>query len=219
MVSFNPDAIANQGSNQTVGVDALAQLPGIVDLPSIGPSIGTDSSVSQRHEVNPAMATKLLQDIQSMVSVWQAQLRQIVHSMRTLQSQGPMVDGWLESSAEVATATAADASLFRHGDTDALMRYADALDQSSTALQASASPPPVSQTVEKASTHYRLCRLDSQGQMQCHPCPPEQLGVVSMAIARYQKYKHQLLQKQAVERKLQRTVDHLTGVRADLQGE
>ena len=40
-----------------------------------------------------------------------------------------------------------------------------------------------------------------------------------MAIARHQKYKQLLLQKQAIESKLQRAVSQLTNVRTDLQGE
>ena len=226
MASFPPDAIANKGNSQTamdqtvVGVDALAQLPGIVVLPSIGTDMEVDSSVSQRHEVNPAIAIKLLQDIQSMVLVWQTQLRQIVQSLRTLNTQGPMVDGWLESSADVAIAKAADTSLFRHGDTDALMRYVESLDQlPPPELNSSAPQTSAPQTLKQPSAQYRLCRLGNNGQMQCQACPAEQLGVVSMAIARHQKYKQLQLQKQAIEKKLQRAVDHLTGVRADLQGE
>ena len=128
MVSSSPDATGNSCQDSTVGIDALKQLPGIVVLPTVG----TPTSVSQRHEVNPLMALKLLQDIQSTVSLWQEQLRQIVQSLRSLEAQGPMVDGWLESSAETAHTTSAhansQATLFRHGDADTLMRYVDSLD-------------------------------------------------------------------------------------------
>lgn len=199
----------------------MTQLPGVVVLPSIG----TDASVSQRHEVNPALAINLLQEIQSMVLVWQRQLRQVVKALRSLQTQGPMVDGWLESLSEPAAGTlATDSTVLRHGDADALMRYVESLDRppAHSTANRQANKQANEQLVASAdatSTKYRLCQLDENGQLRSHTCPPQQLGVVSMAIARHQKYKQLLAQKQALESKLQRAVDQLTGVRADLRNE
>lgn len=202
------------------------QLPGSVALPPVS----SHDFVSQRHEVNPALALNLLNDIQSVVLVWQDQLRQIVAAMHKLHAQGPMVNGWIESSADDVQqppTSGPDATLLRHGDTDALMQYVEALDThhpaafpigsanrpttgSSSGSSTSGSSTPSS------STQYRLCSLDEDGRIQSQPCPAEQMGAVSLAIARYQKFKQLLSQKQAIDKKLQKAVDQLTGVRATL---
>lgn len=101
------------------------------------PPIDTAAFVSGRHEVNPAIALNLIQDIQRSITQWQAQQRQVITDMRTLHAQGPMVDGWLQSSlpsqpAPTAQHTAQNlpesATILRHGDADALMRYVEALE-------------------------------------------------------------------------------------------
>ncbi|MGB3292967.1 MAG: hypothetical protein WBB01_08280 [Phormidesmis sp.] len=175
------------------------------------PPIRVDTVVSQRHEVNPALALNLLQDIQTVVTIWQKQLRQIVKAIHLLCAQGPMVDGWLESSLEAAKAeSAADSLVWRHGETEALL-------QQVAALEAGHSEARTEGTPASASAQYRLCSLDTEGKLRSQPCPPGQMAVVSTAIARYQKFKQLTLRKQAIEVKLQRAVDGLSGVRTDLQ--
>ncbi|MBV8883039.1 MAG: hypothetical protein JO235_03430 [Chroococcidiopsidaceae cyanobacterium CP_BM_RX_35] len=49
---------------------------------------------------------------------------------------------------------------------------------------------------------YRLCGLDEAGNMWSHPCPPEQLPSVSIAIARYQQLLQLLKRKQQIETRL-----------------
>jgi len=48
-------------------------------------------------------------------------------------------------------------------------------------------------------TGYRLCGLDAAGKMWFHPCPPEQLPSVSIAIARYQQLLQLLERKHYIE--------------------
>ncbi|MEL6160208.1 MAG: hypothetical protein AAFQ40_03925 [Cyanobacteria bacterium J06623_5] len=213
-------------------VDSLAQLPGTISLPPFR----SDFSASQRHEVNPALALNLLKDIQLKVTVWHEQLRKIVQALHALHAQGPMVDGWLESSSEtsqIAHSSAAEASILRHGDADALMQYIEslgdkALNPPAQAVNAAGqSLDDACQSRRSGSnsgpnsgmTQYRLCSLDESGQVRSQPCPPEQMGIVSVAIARYQNYKQLLAQKQVIDAKLQLAVDQLTGVRAVLQQE
>jgi len=236
----------SDGLPENVGaVDALAQLPGSIVLPPFR----SQTAVSQRHEVNPAIAMNLLQDLQAVIVSWQKQLRQLVTALHSLHAQGPMVEGWLESSADVSSISGPDATLLRHGDTDAIMRYIDALtdqpqmDNAQQAFQQVNSKAQVdlaAQTVEGheplerelledgpgnvpgdriTPTQYRLCSLDENGQLRSYPCPPEQTGALSLAIARYQKFKQLMSQKRALDAKLQKAVDQLTEIRATLQQE
>lgn len=185
------------------------------------PPLKNEAFLSQRHEVNPALALNLLEDIQAVVTLWQEQLRQVVQTIRLLYAQGPMVDGWLESSAidgrAEGTALAENASdsmdsaVLRHGDADALMQYVEALEQvdGETSSKTGAS--------DHSSTQYSLCCLDDDGQVRSQPCPSAQMAMVSTAIARYRKFKQLMSQKQILEAKLQSAVDELTGIRTRFQ--
>ncbi|MEL6602262.1 MAG: hypothetical protein AAFP20_03425 [Cyanobacteria bacterium J06614_10] len=227
-------SVGASASHSIAGVDSIVRLPGTVALPPFQ----SDFSVSQRHEVNPAIALNLLKDIQAKVSLWHEQLREVVQALHRLHAQGPMVDGWLESSSEAnqsAHAPAA-ASILRHGDADALMKYIEALgDQASnlSAHQVNVADQPFGSSLEgvcqnhgavpeagaTGATQYRLCSLDENGRVRSQPCPPEQMGIVSVAIARYQNYKQLLAKRRAIEAKLQLAVDQLTDVRSALQQE
>lgn len=194
-----------------VSIDAMLQRgDGSVALPPLR----SEAFISQRHEVNPALALNLLKDIQLVVTTWQEQLRLVVQAMHVLYAQGPMVDGWLESSlTEMGTAN--ESAIFRHGDADALMQYVEALElvgQAHACDQARADDYADS----SSAAGYRLCSLDESGNVRSQPCSLEQMATVSTAIARYQKFKQLIDQKQCLEAKLQRAVDELTTVRAGL---
>ena len=106
------------------------------------PPVETAAFVSNKHEVNPAIALNLIQELHTSVIQWQAQQRQIVSAMRAIYAQGPMVDGWLQSSSPSAASSPqpqasqqpnsnnlpSDATILRHGDADALMKYVEALE-------------------------------------------------------------------------------------------
>lgn len=185
------------------------------------PPLKNEAFLSQRHEVNPALALNLLEDIQAVVTLWQEQLRQVVQTIRLLYAQGPMVDGWLESSvggSAVEGRVEADnasgsmgSTVLRHGDADALMQYVEALEQ------VDGDTPAKAITSDQSSTQYSLCCLDDDGQLRSQPCPAAQMALVSTAIARYRKFKQLMGQKQTLEAKLQNAVDELTGVRTAFQ--
>jgi hypothetical protein len=204
------ERMANEraAKESTVGIDAMLQMElGNVLLPPLR-SDASETFVSQRHEVNPALALNLLNDIQIAVTTWQAQLRQTVQAMHLLYAQGPMVNGWLESSLAETGSAGAESAILRHGDADALMQYVEALEtvgvhNGSVHDGHSAN----------AAAQYRLCSLDDRGNVRSRPCAPEQMATVSTAIARYQQFKQLIDQKQCLEAKLQRAVDELTGVR------
>lgn len=224
-ISSNPaQPAATEGStgrreSSCVGIDAISAA---VSSPHkiVLPPVASDDFVSQRHEVNPALALNLLSDVQAKIGVWQQQQRQIVHAMQMLYSQGPMVDGWLQSSLEPSTSSvvAESATLLRHGDADALMQYVNALESGEDSSRNSRSMhQSAGSTLSSRQSQYCLCRLNDDGTVRSHICPPEQMAMVSTAIARHQKFKQLALQKQAIAAKLQQAVDLLTGLRATLQ--
>jgi hypothetical protein len=211
----------HEPGNEVVGIDAIASPPkafsqtGSLTQEIELPPLQCEAFVSQRHEVNPALALNLLQEIQATVSLWQQQQRQIVQAMRGLYAQGPMVDGWLQSSlmmtAPQPSSMEAGATVLRHGDPEALMKYVEALENTDAARPSWDNQP------SDTPTEYQLCSLQNDGSIRTQLCPPEQMALVSTAIARYQKFKQLMVQKQAIEAKLQQAVDLLSGVRHQLQ--
>ncbi len=169
------------------------------------------------------MALKLLRDIEQAVLVWQTKLRRVVKAIEGLHAQGPMVDGWLESSLDLASSVepgsaCPEATLLRHGDAEALMQYVEALEHYELGQRLSARNAwPEGRNFEPARTQYRLCWLSDEGQVRSQVCPPEQIAVVSTAIARYQTCKQLLAQQQKLEACLQAAVDGLTDVRSTAQ--
>jgi hypothetical protein len=63
---------------------------------------------------------------------------------------------------------------------------------------------------------YLLCGLDQSGAPWSRVCPPEQLPEVSLAIARYQKLRQYLNQKEAMESHLQQLGETLAVLRSSL---
>ena len=182
------------------------------------PKLKRPSLSSHRHEANPALAMNLLQDIQHIVEQWQTELRQIVLAIQALYMEGPLVDGWLESYApdqpQVSGSQAnnvMNTAVLRYGEPEQLMKYVKDICEAPSASSQS------SQGSQTTAPHYRLCSLDEEGRLQCQPCPPDQLVVISMAIARYQKLRQLLNQKQYLEARLKHAVDTLTSARKDLR--
>lgn len=160
-----------------------------------------------RHDANPALAIKVLQDIQHAVEGWHQELRQVVVDIQALYLEGPIVDGWLEAvEPPPPAASALDTAILRHADPVDLSGYIDQICQA--ADQGTAA------TV--GSTQYRLCTLDADGRRQCLPCPPQQLSTISLAVARNQKLRQFLNHKNYLEARLKRAVDALSVVRDDL---
>jgi hypothetical protein len=199
-----------------MGSSEPPQLP--VQLPIQLPPGCNTPVVSFRYEVNPAIALTVLQDLQSGVMRYQSELRQLVQAMQALYTQGPVVNGWLDSSPPHKQANAnpstPNAALFRHADIDDLISYVQSLDTEETAPQATAASDTV--PADKTIAQYWLCMLDQSGNVQACPCPTAQVATVSMAIARYQKLKQLTERKQWLERQLQTLVDALNPLRQTL---
>ena len=186
------------------------------------PKLKRPSLSSHRHEANPALAMNLLQDIQQMVEQWQSELRQIVLAIQNLYMEGPLVDGWLESHAPdqsqrgvVQTSQGQNTAVLRHGDPEQLMTYVKDICQAPSHNSHPAEEPQI--IADPPESHYRFCSLDKEGKLKRQPCPPDQIVVLSMAIARYQKLRQFLNQKQYLEARLKHAVDTLTTARNDLR--
>ncbi len=166
---------------------------------------------SHRNDANAALALDLLADVQGAIVSWHQALRDTLLEIQQLYMAGPIVDGWLESTNRQTNQTVLDehAAVLRHGDPEQVAAYVEKLAQQS---QADATTP---------GSQYRLCSLDADGQMQCQDCPPEQLGVVSQAIARNQKLRQLVSQKQYLEAKLKRASEALEVTRKalDIRGD
>lgn len=164
-----------------------------------------------RHDANPALALKVLQDIHQAVEGWHGELRQTVQMIQALYMEGPIVDGWLETVDSPAPTKIKDAAaLLRHADPQALSGYVDRLCESLEQESSTAASP------EASAPSYRLCSLNAEGQLQCMPCPPEQVSTLSLAIARHQKLRQFVDHKRYLEAKLKRAVEVLTSGRDSL---
>ena len=126
---------------------------------------------------------------------------------------------------------AVDVALFRHGDANDLMNYLSALESSmlergaaanshdiatATTAQSNYSEVDTGNTGGGNPSQYYLCQLDSSGQIQAEQCPPEQVPIISMAIARYRRLNQLITQKQVIETKLQAIVDILGDIQTVL---
>ncbi|HEY9889837.1 MAG TPA: hypothetical protein V6D02_15630, partial [Candidatus Obscuribacterales bacterium] len=126
-------------------------------------------------------------------------------TIQQLYMAGPIIDGWLEAVNGTTPASLdAQAGVLRHGDPAQVAAYIEQLTQQSAA------------DLADQGTHYRLCRLDADGRLQCELCPPEQLGAVSQAIARNQQLRQLLSHKQYLEAKLKRAAEALDATRKAL---
>ena len=198
----------------------------------------TGEATSLRYEVNPAIALNELTTIYQQVQHCQSQLRQLAHEIHQVYAEGPVVSGWLASEASLTAAAqhpnrsrAADpplhhatennapsfsAALFRHGDADDLMQYLSALENSTAGQTQGNQTSPKAMDKQPPPSRYYLCQLNSSGQIESEQCPPEQVPVLSMAIARYQRLNQLIKQKQTLETKLQAVIDILGDVKTVL---
>ncbi|HIK44856.1 MAG TPA: hypothetical protein IGR64_08185 [Leptolyngbyaceae cyanobacterium M65_K2018_010] len=173
-----------------------------------------------RHDANPALALKVLQDIQMAVEAWHGELKETIQRIQALYLEGPIVDGWLEAietTPQPGEAGPSDAAILRHGDPQTLSNYVERLCESWGSNGSPTTEPTTPlHTNPLATTRYRLCSLSSDGQMQCLLCPPEQVSTLGLAIGRHQKLRQLLDQKAYLEAKLKRAVEVLTGSRDTL---
>lgn len=166
---------------------------------------------SHRHATNPNLAMGLLKEIEGIVSGWQQELEQVIRQIQALYAEGPIVDGWLESQAYEPQFAfqAIGAGTLRHAEIEHLMEYIEQICQTQPAQAPTADG--------EHHTGYRLCGLDADGQMWSRPCPPPQVPYVGLAIARYQRLRVLLSQKQELENRLQNLVQTLTLLHGQMQ--
>lgn len=160
---------------------------------------------SHRHATSPALPLSLLKEIEATVIRWERELRQVSQQIHELYQAGPIVDGWLESQPH-PNATEEHTPLSHIEITRLLDSVQELLNTTPTHLVTHASP----------RAGYRLCRLDADGQMQCLPCPAEQVPAISLAIARHQKLRQLLSQQHLLETRLNQLAQSLVGVHSSL---
>jgi hypothetical protein len=212
-----PSFVQSQAASQP-GTEAKAQQTSSVSYPVSKPP-STDPAAlpllprakrpsfsSHRNDANAALALDLLRDVQEAIVGWHQALRDTLLDIQQLYMAGPIIDGWLESVNRQATQADLEehAAVLRHGDPQQVADYIEKISQQSQADET------------LGGTQYRLCSLDADGQMQCQLCPPEELGVISQAIARNQKLRQLVSQKHYLEAKLKRAAEALEVTRKAL---
>ena len=172
------------------------------------PQVSVSGFTTHRNAANPALAMNLLKEIQVLVAGWQVELQQTLKQIQDLYLEGAIVDGWLESYVQEET----QAPTLRHAEVGCLLDYVEKTwgDSAPTIP----GPPPVP---DANPTGYRLCGLNEEGQLWFRHCPPEQISVVSLAIARYQKLKQLLTRKQTLETRLSGLAETLIEMHAELK--
>lgn len=196
------------GPSGSAGKDySTPSVPTSSRLPNL-PRAKRPSISSHRHDANPAMALKVLEDIQGAVEGWHQELHLLLRQIQDLYLEGPIVEGWLETIAEDETSSPQpdfDSAVLRHADPGDLAGYVNRRwGQAADNLPRGDNP------------RYQLCQLDADGQMHCQLCPPDQLGYITMAVARYQRLRQYLSQKHYLEARLKRAVEVLARTRKEL---
>lgn len=184
------------------------------------PNAKTVSLSHHRNATNPNLAMSLLKDIETTVVAWQLELEQTILQIQAVYADGPIVEGWLESQASHvqthSSASSADTATLRHGEVDRLMDYVEAICNPDQAPQNQVQPP-AQTSGESSYTAYRLCGLDADGQLWSRSCPTPQVPYVGLAIARYQKLRILLSQKQTLENRLNQLIQSLTVLSGQIQ--
>lgn len=114
-----------------------------------------------------------------------AEIEKIIHQIRHLYLEGPIVDGWLESQ--------------QYTPPKNMTRHGDSVEPKTDYVQEVCNFEQGKVTCESPRAGYLLCGLDAAGKKWSRPCPLEQLPSVSIAIARYQKLQQLLKRKHYFE--------------------
>ncbi|MEO1430019.1 MAG: hypothetical protein AAFS12_03130 [Cyanobacteria bacterium J06632_19] len=202
----SPSQEVLEDSSEDSSVQTFSAQDEEIKAPSL-PKFKTPSFSSHRNAPNPALASNVLQEIQEIVTSWQTQLYKVLREIQDIYSQGPIVNGWLESH-EKEPEPEATATL-RHAEVDRLMDYVEEI----CAAQETQHPP------DSSRTGYRLCGLDASGEVWSRPCPAEEVPGVSMAIARYQKLRQHLERKQKLENRLNQLAETLVVLHGHIKQE
>lgn len=204
-----PNGIPPRSATQPVSpaippkLKPLSQKADGTKVPTL-PKLKTPSFSSHQHAPNPNLAVGLLQEIQKIAGGWHSELQDILHQIQDLYLEGPIVDGWLESTPE---SPSEGSNGVRRSQGDRLMNYELAIGEQ----------PGSKINVETPRAGYRLCGLDADGKFWFRPCPPEQVPILSVAIARYHKLRQLLGRKQHLETRLSQLAETLVILHSHLQ--
>ncbi|MTJ52887.1 hypothetical protein FJR38_09605 [Anabaena sp. UHCC 0253] len=168
------------------------------------PKFKTPTFSNHRHGANPALSMNMLQEIQEKVASWQIELQKIVQNIQDIYLEGPIINGWLESNIQEAE-TVGTATL-RHAEVDRLMDYVEEICANGE-----------KEVYKPLHTDYRLCGIDTAGQVWSRPCPVEQVPSVSIAIARHQRLRQLLGRKQDLENRLSQLAETLVILHSHIQ--
>ena len=162
--SYSQGKMALSKSNNITPLKISQKSTCVPSLPKIKPvQLSTNT-----HAPNPQLATILLQDLEQNLISWQRELKIIQKQIEDIYLEGAIINGWLESyeSSKIKVSKSAP-DVHRQKEINA---QADHVNLST-------------------SHQYRLCRLDEQGRLWYRWCHPQQLGYLSMAIARYHRFR------------------------------
>lgn len=138
------------------------QLPQLISVGSVEPSPAIETPVERSPSAKIAM-------------------EQVLQQIQILYHEGPIVDGWIDSSPTVVEPDdKVEEIVFERPDLSA----------------ATFSEPNAS------LTSYRVCGINAFGEQWSYPCPVDQLLELSVAIARYHQLEELLAQKQQLESQL-----------------
>lgn len=209
--SAAPSSAPDGSSAAPPAVVLLAEeIPEGIPTPIL-PKLKSTSFTSHRNAANPGLALGLLQEMQSIVSRWHAELHHIIRQIHDLYAAGPIVDGWLESYTE-DTRSAPD---LRHADVECLAHF---VEKNWVMLEDRASSaPPLQASAGSSAAGYRLCGLKEDGQLWFRHCPPAQVPAVSVAIARHQQLRQLLARKQHLETQLGQISQRLIHLHSEIQ--
>jgi hypothetical protein len=208
-VSFRVETAKSEPPSMK-SIGSPIDLEEVSQFPSL-PIVNSPTFTTHRSTANPTLAMNLLREMEGVVSGWQVGLQTLMQQVQTLYQEGPIIAGWLESYTQEEAAMLN----LRHADVECLLSYVEK--RWSTEL--SGETPPGSTTPDRtdAAAGYRLCGLTEDGQAWFRHCPAEQVPAVSLAIARYQRLRQLLEQKQEIERQLSQFAETLIEVRSHLQ--
>jgi len=128
----------------------------------------------------PLTAMNLLRDIEAAIIGWQSALHRVLSQIQQLYSDGPMIDGWLESTSPDQTPHKAKPLRLQPEDDAQWSQYQG---------QNNYNPEPI----------YYVCGYTETGELWSRPCPTEQIANISLAISRYQKLQDLLRYKKTIE--------------------
>lgn len=159
-----------------------------------------------RNAPNPALAASLLQDMLTIVTTWQQELTTIGRTIQNIYLEGAILDGWLES---LGTPSQQDekTQVFRHADISQLVSFVEKL-QTGKIQPEDTHPVP---------SNYRLCGINSDGQLWSYPCPSNQVPDVSMAIARHHKLRQLRIRQSDLETRLTHLSEDLVRLHSQLK--